>query len=1318
MKSVLSPKREQELLDRLVELAEMRRAQEATCDADYQAAVEACKRERDQVWEALDAQFRFELAEAEAAYSQELDQIQAQFQEQHARLSLDLLIAQETISGRYSETLAAAAKHRDQKRAQANNAHSQAISAAETQWQKGQRFHDGILADLDKVRGDAVNWLGLCRLSKLAEELDGEAEVQETPVATEVKLQAAELRKILDAAREDLQTLVSLRLPRMFQGHRFLTAVASIWLTSIFPLVLLLVGLGVPPMTAILSAVTALTVICGGVGVYLAISLFTKAREQARRVVEQMRQHLAQGRLLAQRFLQEKEQQLKHRKKLAERTLQEQLEAIAHQYSQSQKQAIAERDQQQGIADQRFPRRQAALCHQRQIRLRQAVARHQPHLQKLRREFDRQADELRRQYADRLSKLKQQYEQEKHQRDRLWDEGLEDARAELRQLSRLSETWFPQWQSKAWQQWAGSEEVPPAIRFGSLHVDAIELLRGFRVERPWEDNGTETIRMPALLAFPEVGSLLIKAAGQGKTLANGLLCTVMFRLLTCIPPGKVRFIIFDPVGLGKDFAPFMHLADYNDQLVTTRIWTEAQQIGHRLTDLTEHMENVLQKYLRSEFATIEEYNASAGEVAEPYRILVVANFPANFNEATAERLLSVITSGPRCGVYTLLSLDQDRQMPRGFPLDDLTLHCQVLEWHAGAFRLDGPFAKHRLILDPPPPPEFVGRVVHVVGQRAKEVSKVEVPFSLVAPEPQQWWTGSTAEGISVPIGPAGARKLQMLELGQGTSQHVLMAGKTGSGKSTLLHVLITNLALRFDPDQVELYLIDFKKGVEFKRYASHRLPHARVVAIESEREFGLSVMQRLDEEMHRRGDIFRELGVQDLKGYRRRQPGVPLPRILLLVDEFQELFVEEDRLAQDCALLLDRLVRQGRAFGIHVLLGSQTLAGEYTLPRSTIGQMAIRIALQCSEADAHLILSDDNMAARLLSRPGEAIYNDANGLVDGNHPFQVAWLSDEQSDQYLQQVSGLAKERVRRPLPLIVFEGNRPANPAENLPMGELLTAPDWPHACRVFSVWLGDPVAIREPCRVEFRREGGKNLLFIGQNPDAGLASLATAVISLALQHPPDPIRNGTAGAAFFLFDGSATDEQHHGYFERLAEYLPHQLVTGGFRDVAQHLETIASELDRRLEQNDLGAPSIYLVLYDLQRFRDLRRSEDEFGFTSSYDTTEEGPQPAKLIPKILRDGPAFGIHTLVWCDNWNNLNRTFDRASMNEFELRVLFQMSTNDSSLLMDSPVAAKLGPHRGLIFSQAQDNLEKFRPYQLPNENWLMHIGERMAARMHL
>ena len=154
-----------------------------------------------------------------------------------------------------------------------------------------------------------------------------------------------------------------------------------------------------------------------------------------------------------------------------------------------------------------------------------------------------------------------------------------------------------------------------------------------------------------------------------------------------------------------------------------------------------------------------------------------------------------------------------------------------------------------MTLAAPPAPEVCTSILSAVGARAKLANRVEVPFESIAPPEDEIWTGDSRGGIAVPLGRAGATAFQFLTLGKGTSQHALIAGKTGSGKSTLLHVLITQLALRYSPDEVELYLIDFKKGVEFKTYASHQLPHARVVAVESEREFGLSVLQRLDAEL-------------------------------------------------------------------------------------------------------------------------------------------------------------------------------------------------------------------------------------------------------------------------------------------------------------------------------------------------------------------------------------------------------------------------------------------------------------------------------------
>ena len=369
-----------------------------------------------------------------------------------------------------------------------------------------------------------------------------------------------------------------------------------------------------------------------------------------------------------------------------------------------------------------------------------------------------------------------------------------------------------------------------------------------------------------------------------------------------------------------------------------------------------------------------------------------------------------------------------------------------------------------------------------------------------------------------------------------------------------MHALITNLALNYSPDEIDLYLIDFKKGVEFKVYATHELPHASVVAIESEREFGISVLERLDAELRLRADRFRDAGVQDINGYRNVPGTPPLPRILLIVDEFQEFFVEEDKLAQEAALWLDRLVRQGRAFGVHVILGSQSLGGAFTLARSTLGQMAVRIALQCSENDAHLILSENNIAPRMLSRPGEAIYNDANGAPEGNHFFQVVWLSDERREAYLKQLHDLARERkpilARTP---IVFEGDAPADLARNPLLRERLEEPAWPESPRSAQAWLGDAVAIKDPTSALFRRQGGNHLLIVGQNDEAALG----VTVSLAHQ-PGGPVPAGRLGDG--PLGGPLLRARRHARrppavpacSQRVAAALPHGVEVGGWRERA----------------------------------------------------------------------------------------------------------------------------------------------------------------------
>src|SRR3954467_8545667 len=353
----------------------------------------------------------------------------------------------------------------------------------------------------------------------------------------------------------------------------------------------------------------------------------------------------------------------------------------------------------------------------------------------------------------------------------------------------------------------------------------------------------------------------------------------MLRLLTNLPAGRVRFTIFDPIGLGQNFAGFMHLADHDDQLVGGRIWTSSEHFDQRLTDLTEHMETVIQKYLRNEFETIDDYNAQAGELAEPYRFLVIADFPINFSAESIQKLNSIASTGARCGVYTLIARDLRAPVPAGSHIDEVIAHSINLLREGDRFVWkDEVFEQFPLTTDPAPAEESLTSSLKTVGRYAKDANRVEVPFETIAPRPDQFWSGDATSELRVPIGRMGATRSQLLKLGRGVAQHALIAGKTGSGKSTLLHVLVTNLALWYHPDQVEFYLVDFKKGVEFKTYATHQLPHARAIAVESDREFGLSVLQRLDAELTRRGEMFRRVGAQNIFDYRKSVPDAVMPR--------------------------------------------------------------------------------------------------------------------------------------------------------------------------------------------------------------------------------------------------------------------------------------------------------------------------------------------------------------------------------------------------------------------------------------------------------
>ncbi|MDC0278755.1 FtsK/SpoIIIE domain-containing protein [bacterium] len=773
--------------------------------------------------------------------------------------------------------------------------------------------------------------------------------------------------------------------------------------------------------------------------------------------------------------------------------------------------------------------------------------------------------------------------------------------------------------------------------------------------------------------------LLISASGKQMQKAIDLAHQVLWRLLTGVLPPRSKLLLIDPMGRGQNFTNFMALSDHDPHLVGHRVWTNDENIESRLAEVAQHAEDVLQSSLRDRFSRIEDYNLVAGSLAVPYQAVAAVGFPDGLSRASHRHLNALIESGIRCGTFVVMVTDADKAWPADMPKPKSQNILSLEIDDQGSWRVSSD-GLNNLTFVPEKPPSASHReqLVEIIGSAAINAARVEVPLRDVIDSDAEA-LGNSDDGLEIQIGTQGAGRPLSLRLGEGVKQHTLIAGKTGSGKSTLLHAIITSGAAHYRPDQLLFYLLDFKKGVEFKPYADRNFPHARVIGIESEREFGRSVLQRLDQELQERGEKFREAGVQKLGQY-RAITGETLPRLVMIVDEFQELFVRDDRLASECTMLLDRIIRQGRSFGLHVILSSQSLAGAYSLPRSTLGQMAIRIAMQCSESDAALILSDDNTAARLIQRPGEAIYNDAGGLIEGNQPFQVAWLSRDEHDQWLQKLSSRDSGFEDQLTPKVVFDGNRPCRWTVGL-ANQAIEA----HSDHVVVGLLGEAIEIGPPVTVCFTPDPGKNVLVVGAERSRS-AVVITVLISILKSHP---------SADILFFDGSRKNDS-----ETTGAWLEHPQVNVRkikARDCDVEILRI-EEIVKTRSSSDQDHPPMFIFVDSLERFRELRQ-EEAFRFNLDGDSGVQ--QTSVAFQNVLRDGPSVSVFVVLSCSSVETLSRWLPRASQRDLELRVLGKMNPADSGFLMDSVDAAQLSTASLLLYDDANGSVKKFRQCARPD-----------------
>jgi hypothetical protein len=922
-------------------------------------------------------------------------------------------------------------------------------------------------------------------------------------------------------------------------------------------------------------------------------------------------------------------------------------------------------------------------------------------------------------HQSRLTSLRDAYDATQANSVRKWSSGVAAIDHRLRLVRESIKQNYPDWRSDIYNkgEWPRSPKnlawpigfIKPEMGLPADDFDTGSL-------ESYLNSLGETTPWPIFYDLLHHGGLLVSTDSDCIEQGSQIVRNVLLRAVTSLPAGKLQTTIIDPEGLGKKFSWLMHVADVDPSLVNHRVWTQPIHIADQLALAARHVEDAIQQSLRNRYRNLYEYNQNAGPMAIPYRLIVWVGFPFGLDDHSWQSLCSILSSGGRCGVGVILLSSENTVWPTFADrkkLKEYGLHLKVphgasseipakeessIRATLGVAELEG----FPMELISPPDESSLARIMQHHLMAATNIGKRIVPFASIAPDQHAIQRASSADGLEIPIGISDAGRPQLVRLGAGTSQHVLIAGKTGSGKSSLLHTLISSAALNYSPEELRLVLLDFKKGVEFQVYAELGLPHADIIGIESRREFGLSTLEYLDRVLSARGEAFRGWGVQDLPSLKKKHPDIRLPRILIVIDEFQEMFVEDDKLSQQASMLMDRIVRQGRSFGMHLVLASQTLGGAYSLPRTTLSQMAVRIALQCDSSDAMLILSEDNTAAERLRYSGQGIYNEIGGRIEGNQNFQGSFL---QKVEQLERLSALPHFPVPHSTTTnalgrrIIFEGHKPAT-WDSVAMQSAFADVKSKEPSSIPWI-LGDSVSIEPPIVRQFTRNAGRNAMIVASE-DRNVASLiaswiaGTTYLTTEAKEAGDSNRlHGSSLGKFVILDGCRPEDIN---VQQVLSWLPEcdaSVRLASARDAELTLAELNEELDRRNAQPTEVHPAIYLVILNLSRFRELRRSED-FSFGASDG---EAIKPDAVLAKLLADGPPLGIHVCIWADSATSLSRWLSRASLRDIEIRILSQMSAADSNQLIDSNIANRLDKYVMLVHDDIDGKSIKFRPFML-------------------
>jgi len=766
-------------------------------------------------------------------------------------------------------------------------------------------------------------------------------------------------------------------------------------------------------------------------------------------------------------------------------------------------------------------------------------------------------------------------------------------------------------------------------------------------------------RFPAIVPLLGTGHLTIDADARDARV-SGLLRCVLLRLLATAPAGSLLVRAVDGSG-GAVFAPFFQLADAGlmsppaiDRTGLRDVLTEAE------------------KWLRPARAGGGERRGRRDRIM----LLVIASLPELTEGGELNRIAALAQQGPDSGLHLIVAgwppppltaETTQAPLPRTTMVSVRNPYAVIGDPPGGTYGSmpEAVWLNAPVYLDEDPPAYLVDAVCRELAAHSAAASQVHLADLLPDPA-EELWTGDAGEGLGTIVGHDGdtAVHLRFNDL----TPHWMVGGRSGAGKTAFLINVLYGLGARYSPDELALYLLDFKEGVSFAEFVPTQrdrtwLPHARAVGVESDREYGLAVLRELDAEMTRRSVAYKRAGVTKFAELRavasEEGRGKPTPRILCVIDEFQVLLAGNDPMASEAVQLLESLARKGRSYGIHLILASQTVLGVealYAKRDSIFGQFPVRIALP-GGGD---VLEPTNDSAAGLPL-GTAVVNTAGGLggprgATRGHE-RIVRFPDPHADK-----EALSDLRHR------LWGARDP----ESVPP-------------RIFAGYARQHLVDDPTYRAALAGRAGRPAALVGRVIDVNLSSAAFPLDASPGRHLA--IFGSQPAGAEVLEAAARSVAAFHA--PRTARFVISSLVAEG----DELAKALAVEIGHRQEVAVVNAAGLAAEL-------DLERP----GYKIVFGMDAASPGTLPTLRQVLREGPSRGVHLLSW---WRGLRRFTEEtggvAGREDVAGLVFLNVPGQDVTLMLGRPLDWQPRENRALLHDRHADRTVTIVPFVRPESD---------------